>query len=62
VSHWPYAHDSYEYEIFTENDQDWEEVLERKENPKITRFKAMSVQEKFAMVEHTGDEAIRARD
>jgi hypothetical protein len=27
VSHWSYAHDSFEDEIFTENALDWEEVL-----------------------------------
>jgi hypothetical protein len=62
ASHWPYSHDSYEDELFTENAQDWEEVLQRKSNPELTKFKAMSVQEQFAMVEHTGEETIRARD
>jgi hypothetical protein len=30
---WPYAHDKFEDEIFTECAQDWEEVLQRKSNP-----------------------------
>jgi hypothetical protein len=43
---------NYEDELFTENAQDWEEVLQRKENPKITKFKAMSCKNNFQLVEH----------
>jgi hypothetical protein len=31
VSHWPYAHDNFEDEIFTENALNWDEVLQRRE-------------------------------
>jgi hypothetical protein len=61
VSYWPYTHDSYEDELFTENAQDWEEVIKKKKNPKITNFKAMSVQEQFEIVEHREKATIRAR-
>ena len=33
VSHWPYAHDSYEYELFTKNAQYWEDIIQRKAIP-----------------------------
>jgi hypothetical protein len=51
VSHWPYAHDTFEDEIFTENSQDWEEFLLRKSNPKMTRFKEMSMDEQVQLIE-----------
>jgi len=38
---WPYAHEKFKDDIFTECAQDWEEVLQRKSNPNMTRFKAM---------------------
>jgi hypothetical protein len=34
VSHWPYPHDDFEDEIFTENALSWDEVLQRKEKPR----------------------------
>jgi hypothetical protein len=40
-----YAHDKFEDEIFIEGAQDWVEVLERKANPNMTRFKAMTMDE-----------------
>jgi hypothetical protein len=42
---WPYSHDWFEDEIFTENSQDWDEVVERMDDPKITKFNAMSWEE-----------------
>jgi hypothetical protein len=42
---WPYAHDKFEDEVFTENSQDWDEVVARMVDPKMTRFKAMSLDE-----------------
>jgi hypothetical protein len=39
---WPYAHDQFEDEIFTENAQDWNVVASRKVDPRGTRFRAMS--------------------
>jgi hypothetical protein len=44
-SYWPYTHDKFEDEIFTECTRDWEEVVQRKENSNMTRFKAMSIDE-----------------
>jgi hypothetical protein len=41
-SYWPYAHDKFEDEIFTENAQDWDEVVARMDDPKMTKFRAMS--------------------
>jgi len=40
-----YTHDKFENEIFTEGDQDWEEVLQRKSNPNMMRFKFMTMDE-----------------
>ena len=40
-----YAHDIFEDEIFTEGTQDWEQVLHRKANPNMTKFKAMIMDE-----------------
>jgi hypothetical protein len=31
---WPYAHDKFEDEVFTENAQDWDEVVQRMVDPK----------------------------
>jgi hypothetical protein len=45
VSYWPYAHDKFEDEAFTENAQNWDEVLQRKSNLNLTLFKAMSMDE-----------------
>jgi hypothetical protein len=42
---WPYAHDKFEDEVFTENAQDWDEVVARMADPKMTRFRAMSLDE-----------------
>jgi hypothetical protein len=59
---WPYTHDKFEDEIFTECAQDWEEVLQRKDNPNMTRFKAMSMDEQFKMIEQMTQEALRVRE
>jgi hypothetical protein len=59
---WPYAHDKFEDKIFTECAQDWEEVLQRKYNPNMTRFKAMSMDERVEMIEHMAQEALRVRE
>jgi hypothetical protein len=44
-SYWPYAHDNFEEEVFTENAQDWDDVVQRMVEPKMTKFKAMSIVE-----------------
>jgi hypothetical protein len=42
---WPYAHDIFKDEIFIEGTQDWEEVLYRRANPNMTKFKEMTMDE-----------------
>jgi hypothetical protein len=42
---WSYAHDKFEDNVFMENTQDWDEVVQRMANPNMTRFKAMSMDE-----------------
>jgi hypothetical protein len=59
---WPYAHDSFEDEIFTEGTQDWEEVLHRRANPNMTKFKAMTMDEKVETIEQTNQESLRVRE
>jgi hypothetical protein len=59
---WPYTHDKFEDEIFTECAQDWEEVLQRKANPNMTRFKAMSMDEQVETIEQSAQEALRVRE
>jgi hypothetical protein len=59
---WPYAHDKFEVEVFTENDQDWNEVVQRMANPNMTKFKAMSVDEQVETIEQSAQEALRARE
>jgi hypothetical protein len=53
-SYWPYAHDKFEDEVFTENAQDWDEVVARMADPKMTRFKAMSLDEHATILEQSG--------
>jgi hypothetical protein len=48
---WPYAHDKFDDEIFTECAQDWEEVLQIKSNQNMTRFKSMSMDEQVETIE-----------
>jgi hypothetical protein len=45
------VHDTFEDEIFTECTQDWEEVLQRKYNLNMTRFKDMSMDEQVETIE-----------
>jgi hypothetical protein len=59
---WPYAHDKFEDEVFTENAQDWDEVVARMADPKMTRFKAMSLDEHAKTIEQLAQEALRARE
>jgi hypothetical protein len=42
---WSYAHDKFEDEVFTKNAQDWDEVVARMVKPKMTMFRAMSLDE-----------------
>jgi hypothetical protein len=59
---WPYAHDRFEDEIFTENAQDWNEVASRRVDPRTTRFKAMSWEEKATSLEQTTQEILRTQE
>jgi hypothetical protein len=61
-SFWPYAHDKFEDEIFTENAQDWDEVVARMDDPKMTRFRAMILDEQMMTIEKLTQEALRARE
>jgi hypothetical protein len=58
---WPHDHDNFEDEIFTEGAQYWEEVLHRSDNPSMTRFKEMNMDEQVYTIEHTTQESIRKR-
>jgi hypothetical protein len=62
LPYWPYAHDKFKDEVFTENALDWDEVVERMANPKMTRFTAMSVDEHVKTIEKSAQEALRARE
>jgi hypothetical protein len=59
---WSYAHDKFEDEVFTENAQDWDEVVARMVDPKMTRFRAMSLDEQVTTIEKSAQEALRARE
>jgi hypothetical protein len=61
-SYWPYAHEKFEDEVFTENAQDWDEVVARMADPKMTRFGAMSLDEHAMIIEQSAQEALRARE
>jgi hypothetical protein len=61
-SYWLYSHDKFEDEMFTEGSQDWEEVLQRKSNPNMTRSKAMTMDEQVEMIEQTSQESLRVRE
>jgi hypothetical protein len=58
----PYPHDQLEEEIFTENVQDWDEVVARMVDPKATRFKAMSWEEKTMAWEQSAQNLLRAKE
>jgi hypothetical protein len=44
-SYWPYTNNKFEDEIFTKNDQDWDKVVARMADPKMTRFRAIGLDE-----------------
>jgi hypothetical protein len=45
-----------------ENGQDWDEVVERMVDPKMTRFRATSLDEQYTTIEKSTKEALRARE
>jgi len=59
---WHYAHDRFKDEIFTENSQEWNEVATRRDDPRVTRFKAMSWEEQEMSLEQTSQETLRSRE
>jgi hypothetical protein len=61
-SYWTYAHDRFEDEIFTKNDQDWDEVVARMVDPRMNRFKSMSLDEQATTLEQSSQGALRARE
>jgi hypothetical protein len=54
---WLYAHENFEDEIFIERDQDWEEVLHRRANPNMTKFKSTTMDEQVETIEKYSQEA-----
>jgi hypothetical protein len=42
---WSYAHNKFEDEVLTENSQDWDKVIATMVDPKMTRFRAMILDE-----------------
>jgi hypothetical protein len=59
---WPYAHENFEDDIFIECSEDWEEILQRKSKPNMTRFKAMSMDEQVETIGKLVQEALRVRE
>jgi hypothetical protein len=62
LSYWLYAHDKFEDEVFMENAQEWDKVVARMVDPKMTRSGAMSLDEKTTTIEQLAQEALRARE
>jgi hypothetical protein len=60
-SFWPYSHDRFEDEIFTKNAQDWDEVVSRMVDPRMTRLKSMSLDEQEATLEQSSQRVVIAR-
>jgi hypothetical protein len=61
-SYWPYAHDKFKDEVFTENAQDWEEVVERMADPRMTKFKSIILDEHATIIEQSAQGALRDRE
>jgi hypothetical protein len=59
---WSYTHDKFGDEVFTKNSQDWDEVVARMVDPKMTRFKAMSLYEQEKILEKSTQGVLRARE
>jgi hypothetical protein len=62
LSYWPYAHNKFEDEVFMKNSQDWDEFIVRMVNPKMNRFKAMSLDEQETILEKSAQGALRAKE
>jgi hypothetical protein len=59
---WLYTHDNFEDEVFTENAQDWDEVIARMVDTKMTKFKEMSLDEQAIILEQSTQGALRSRE
>jgi hypothetical protein len=47
---WPCAHEKWEEELFNEDAHDWKEVKKRRDNPGVTIFSSLPVQEQIKIV------------
>jgi hypothetical protein len=59
---WPYAHKKFEDEVFKENAQDWDDVVQRMVDAKMNRFRAMSLDEQVETLEKLSQESLRSRE
>jgi hypothetical protein len=48
---WPYSHKKWEDELFLQDYDNWEEVLERKKNPHLTIFRVISIDEQLVEIQ-----------
>jgi hypothetical protein len=61
-SYRPYTDEKFEDEVFRENAQDLDEMVTRMDNPKMTRFRAMSLDEKTTTIDKSTQEALIERE
>jgi hypothetical protein len=47
---WPYSHEKWQEEEFTEDAQNWAQVLERKATPGLTIFKTLSLDQQMEVL------------
>jgi hypothetical protein len=47
---WPYSHEKWEEELFTEDSQEWKEVQKRRSNLGETLFSSFLMEEKIKIV------------
>jgi hypothetical protein len=62
VFHLLYAHDTFEDNIFIKNSMDWEDFLQRKDKPYLTRFKSMSSNEQLESLEQIVEASVHAQN
>jgi hypothetical protein len=53
-----YAHNKFEDEDFTENYQDWDEVVQRMVDSKMIRFMTMSMDEQVMKIKQSAQETL----
>jgi hypothetical protein len=61
-SYWLYAHYKFEDNVFTENAHGWDEVIQKMVDLKMTRFRAMNLDEQEMTIEQLDQEDLRARE